>query len=236
MRRSYLVTFLLLVSAFVSASTAAAQVNPVDPAPTVPRSFQDRLGISLHASTLGAGGGLHVALLPWMNAHLNASYFGYSQQDVAIDVENETLSLDADAQLLSGALLLDVLPFKKLLRIRAGLLYNANRFAGHMELVDSYTVGAVTFTPEEIGTLSAELDFPPISGYLGLGLGHAVAPGKGFGVLFDLGIVYHQAPRLNMTGTGMIAPTAEQDVDIEENLGGYRWLPVVGLGLSYKPF
>ncbi|MDZ7771655.1 MAG: hypothetical protein U5K31_02790 [Balneolaceae bacterium] len=69
---------------------------------------------------------------------------------------------------------------------------------------------------------------------MGLGFGNPVQGSRALGLFVRLGVMYTDAPRFDMQGEGLIAPTANQDEDIEEGLQDFKWYPVLNLGFSVK--
>ncbi|MEM1094894.1 MAG: hypothetical protein AAGJ10_21040, partial [Bacteroidota bacterium] len=57
--------------------------------------------------------------------------------------------------------------------------------------------------------------------------------GKVVGFVFDVGMFYTDAPTFEMTGEGMLAPTAESGPAIETALDGVVLYPTVSLGISF---
>lgn len=164
------------------------------------------------------------------NVRAGASYFTYNRTDQIDDLE-VTVSYDADLELSSFRALLDWHPFVNAFRVSGGLMYNANSVDAFVEPTESYTVRRKTFQPERIGTMTADVSYgSKIAPYLGIGVGDAVASRIGFA--FDLGVLYTGSPSVTMEGTGLIAPTASQDRDLEEGLSVIYLYPVLSFGLS----
>jgi len=69
--------------------------------------------------------------------------------------------------------------------------------------------------------------------YFGIGWGNPVEKGRGLGFNLDIGAMYQNSPNIKMTGTGMIAPTAEANQQLfEDSFEGAKVWFVVALGLS----
>ena len=77
------------------------------------------------------------------------------------------------------------------------------------------------------------LDYNGFAPYLGLGFGRAVPKNK-FGVSFEAGSFYLPEPKVDITATGMLAPTANQAVSLQEDIRDYRWFPFLNLRLSVR--
>ncbi|MEM1270949.1 MAG: hypothetical protein AAGI08_12990, partial [Bacteroidota bacterium] len=162
------------------------------------------------------------------------SYFGLNLNDV-YDESDVAISWDTDVRLGAVQVLMDWHPTGGGFRLTAGGVYNALRGDATALPIESYTVGSRTFSEEELGSLTATLEHKnTISPYAGLGFGNAVGLGTGLSFAFDLGVTYTNAFSVDIEGTGMIAPTAEQEDALEEDLSGLVLYPVMSLGLSYQ--
>ena len=49
-------------------------------------------------------------------------------------------------------------------------------------------------------------------------------------------MIYQNSPHVNFDATGLIAPTAQQDEQIEDDLKGWKAYGVISFGLSFKIF
>jgi hypothetical protein len=169
-----------------------------------------------------------------LNAKLGLSYFSYSY-DAEAGAQDD-YSSSADLNLLSLSALADYFPFGNFFRITGGLMINLNKIDGTFTPTESYTIGGDNYTPEKLGDLKAEIDFNPVSPYLGIGLGNSLAGDSGLKFSFDVGTMYQGAAGVNLNADGLLAPSAEPDQEkqLEENLSWFKWYPVVSLGIIYK--
>lgn len=188
------------------------------------------VALSARAGTLGPGVELSTRISSHLNFRGNASYLAYSRSDEFHDFDVSVVA-DSDVRLSSFGLMADILPFKDVLRLTAGFVWNDNSLATIMTPLDEYSIEGKTFSTERIGSLEARLGHRrALQPYFGLGLGNPVSGRLTF--LFDLGMLYTDSPRLEMTGTGMIAPTSSQATDLEAGLYSFRWYPVAAVGFS----
>lgn len=198
----------------------------------LPASAQE-VALTARMGTLGPGLEVTTSLSDRFNARLGGHYFPYSRSDVFSDDDVDVRS-DADLTLMSVSAFADWHPFRNVFRLTAGIVYNRNEVSSVVTPISSYTIDEKTFSPERIGTMEASIghkaSFNP---YVGLGFGNAVS-GSRLGMSFDLGVLYTDSPKVRMSGTGMIAPTANQAPDLEEDLSGITLYPLLSLGISYK--
>lgn len=190
--------------------------------------------LTVRAGTLGPSVGLTTGLAKKLNLRLDVPFFSYGKEGV-LDVDNEPLSYDANAKIMLPGAVLDVFPFGNGFRLSGGAYMNRNKYSITARPTEARTVGATTFTPEEVGSVSADITYKSkLAGYVGFGYGNAVAPKNRIGFLFDIGALYTGSPAVAMTATGLLEPTAEQSTQIEENLTEYKWHPQIALGFSIK--
>lgn len=188
------------------------------------------VSMSARAGTLGPGIEFSTSLDPHFNLRFGANYLSYSRHDHVSDLE-VPVDIDSKLRLASFSLIGDAMPFQKVLRLSLGFIYNAGEASALMVPTAGYTIEGKTFTPERIGSMEATVNHGRrIQPYMGLGLGNPLRGKVTF--LFDVGMLYTDAPQLEMNGRGMIAPTARQAPDLEASLYSFRWYPVASVGLS----
>lgn len=209
--------FLLLLALLALPGLAAAQTG----------------GLALRIGTTGIGGDAILGVSDRVQVRASGTFLPYSttylQEDDRVDV-----SYEADAQLFTVAGLVDFYPFKNTLRLSTGLVYNASTVSALGTPAESYTTGGRTFSPEQLGTVQADLSHSAqIQPYLGLGFGNPLAGGR-FGVMLDMGVFYTGSPTVTMEATEMLAPTAENAPAIQEALSPVTIYPAVSLAFSVR--
>lgn len=193
-----------------------------------------RTAITVRAGTPGIGGDLAVGLTPHLNARVGASYFRYGHTTTET-IDDVDLGIDGNATLFNFSAIVDYFPWTGSgFHLSAGALYNGNVIDASAIANGPYEVGSRTFTAEEIGGLDGEISFNSLAPYAGLGFGNVTALGSRLGFVVDLGAIYQQSPRVEVTGTGMVGPTAEQAPQLKKNLESFQLFPVLSLGLSYR--
>lgn len=189
--------------------------------------------IAVKASTLGGNIELYRSFGKQFNAHVGFNYFGLKQELE----EKDDYTADADIGLMSISALGDYFPFpSSTFRITAGLYFNLNEIDAILTPVKSYEVGGDIYTPDDLGTLDANIKFNLVAPYIGLGFGNPTGGESGFGYSFDIGSMYQGGSIVALTAKGLLEPSAAEDQKkrIEDNLNWFKWYPVVSLGLTYK--
>lgn len=195
-------------------------------------------GIALRAGTMGPGIDVSYALNESLNIRVGGTYFAISQifdfEDADVDVE-----FDMDATWGGVTVMLDFHPFQNRFRLTGGLFYSLIEITGVGTPTTSFFIneGASNekeFLPERLGSLSLSAEYEQaISPYVGIGYGNA-ARGSRVAFLFDIGVIYSGAPTLDMSGTKMLAPTANWDARFNDGLESFVLLPVISFGLAIR--
>lgn len=202
------------------------------------RSQAQGIALGLKAGTLGAGLDLTVGLAPALNLRAGAQGFSLSRTFTEEDV-----SYDGKADLLSAWLLLDVHPGGGGTRISLGGVYSRNKLTGMSNAAGTVTINGVTYPVASVGTIDGEATAAELWPYAGLGWGNAVAPGSPLRFAFDIGVVYHGAPKISLTAhpanPALVPPSFFSDLEkerqkIEDDASKYKFYPVVNLGFSYR--
>lgn len=188
------------------------------------------VSVGARAGTLGPGIEVSAAISSHFNLRGTANYLNYSRSDEIRDFDIRLMA-DSDVRLASFGLMADILPFKDVLRLSAGFFWNENQYHALVTPLEGYSIEGKTFSPERIGTMEATLGHRRmVQPYFGLGLGNPTSGRLTF--LFDIGMLHTDSPQVEMIGTGMIAPTANQAGDLEAGLYSFRWYPVAAVGFS----
>ena len=195
--------------------------------------FAQGFAIGAKVSTLGISFELDKSITNNLNVKAGGAFFSYSQDGGG---GTDDYTYNAKLDLSSFFLLADWFPFGNSIRLTGGALINLNEANIALTPTDSYKVGGDTYTPKDLGVLSAKIDFNKVSPYIGLGLGNPTSGSSGLKFTFDIGTIYQGAPTVDLSATGLIEPSAapDQEAQLEDNLNWFKWYPVVSFGLMYK--
>ncbi|WP_431686038.1 autotransporter domain-containing protein [Hahella sp. NBU794] len=194
--------------------------------------------------TLGAGISVTIPLhdLSW---NMRGMVNGFSH---SVDRSLDDVDYDIDIDLESYGLIMDWHPFDGGFRVSGGLFSNRNEFTGTATPTENVEIGDFTFTPEQVGTLHAKIDYDrAISPYLGIGWGNAVAPTKGWGFNADLGILFTDTAQAHLSADSPAADAnpalkaqleselaKEEDNINNDDLDNAKYWPVIAIGVSYQ--
>lgn len=187
--------------------------------------------LKANAGTLGFGLEGAAQIHESINVRLGANLMGYSYLYQS-NPEDE-FDIDGSLRLSNFLALVDWYPFKSGFHLTGGLMYNNNNINIGLLPKQTYTVGGDTYTPDDLGSLSAELTFNPVVPYAALGFGNPFK-GSRFGVNTDIGLFFQGAPKVSMEAQGLLEPSAEQAPLLEENVNWFTLYPVLTLSLYYR--
>ena len=205
--------------------------DPVISRTPLKRSVSPGLALGGKVGSLGFGGELSARISSVINVRVGLNRFSYSLSDIE---PTQEIKYKGSLTLNSISALLDLHPFKGVFRLSTGVVLNNNNAAFEVQSLQTYTFGSTTFTPSETGILKGKINFDKYAPYIGIGWGSAVPRYKSIGFMFDIGMIYQNSPHVNFEATGLIAPTADQDEQVEDDLKGWKAYGVVSFGLSFK--
>ena len=225
MRFVFLTVFLI----FSSASTAFSE---------------DTAGFAVRASTLGIGGELTLPLNEKVNVRVGLYGLNVNRDETA-----DNINYALKAKLFSTGAMLDYYPFAGIFHLSAGAFYTGNKVVGDAVSGQNLEIGNRTYTPDEVGTLHGKVKVNTLAPYAGFGWGKVTGGKKRYKFLFDLGVMFHGTPKVELTPE---IPTdsplnldpvqrAEFDANLDQEIAafqgdvaGYKFYPVVSLGFGIK--
>lgn len=156
------------------------------------------------------------------------SLFNYQSDS---DFDEEDWQYNAQLRLLSFSNLIDWYPFRSGFHVTGGALVNLTEGNFKLYPMRTYKVGGTLYTPELLGVVSAKINLNKVAPYLGIGFGKPTHRNH-FYFSIDLGVIYQGAPGVDVTATGLLEPTAEQELLIEDNIQWFQFYPVISLGIN----
>lgn len=198
---------------------------------------QGGVALGINAGTLGIGGDLTIGLAPKANLRVKANGFKYKY-----DSTQDGIDYKFDLGLLSAMGVVDLHPTGGGFRLTGGLMLNKNKIDADAQPSASYTIGNTTYTPTEVGTMTAKMDFKTMAPYAGLGWGNAVGEDKKIGFVLDLGAAFQGSPNATLAATGgllasdanFLANLEREERNLEDEVKSFKLYPVLTVGLSYR--
>jgi hypothetical protein len=197
--------------------------------------FHHSFSFQLEAGTQGLGADLRYALLSRFSLRTGLSFIPVSKDNV-LTLPGFQSTNSASVNFYNVHLLADFVPFKKARGFRlvggAAYLYRAD---GGLTVVPTgtYTYGSTVVTGADIGNLNLDVSWKGIAPYAGIGLFKSF-PSHIFNFNLDLGTYYLSQPSTHIVGTGLLTDNSSLEPQFNQNLRGYRWLPVLQLNFNFK--
>jgi hypothetical protein len=191
-------------------------------------------GVALRMGSTGAG--IEYGREVRSNLSVRGGFGMLPAQNVEFTIEDESVDLDiaAGVSMQTFHLMVDYAPVAPWMRLSAGMIYNTLAVDVQGAPVSNYTFGARTFTPSQIGTVAADVEYArKVSPYVGIGLG-GLTSGRRVGVILDAGIAFTGSMAVDFRSTGMLEPMAEQEALIQEALDGIKIFPAISLGFAIR--
>jgi hypothetical protein len=190
--------------------------------------------VALKVGTFGPSLGVVVGASDKLNVRVDVPFLNFNYVGDE-EIDDFAVDISADVKLFSVGAMADFHPFSNGFRVTGGALYNNREVRWAASSPGDQTVGDETYTAAEIGTLYGVVEMgSKIAPYLGIGFGNPLSPNKKLGFVVDLGVLYQGSPKVTMTGTGMIEPTAQEASKVENNLEWAKYYPGLSIGLTYK--
>ncbi|HRO86195.1 MAG TPA: hypothetical protein PK110_15330 [Niabella sp.] len=221
-----LLAFLLGMS-FVSTAQTKDAVNRVD--------------LGIHGGTQGFGINGAYSFSNKFGVRLSSSLASFGRSDVLTWSGNEyNLSMSSNSG--NAFMQAEYRPFNdpnsqsrllQKLAITAGAAYFYKlKGAATGVPAKDYQMGDLTINKEDIGSINATAKYKPLAPYAGLALRQMKIQSK-LSLNLDMGSHYLSAPEVTLVGDKLLSGNEANQAILENNLKGYRWLPVLQLGLSY---
>lgn len=202
--------------------------------PALARQDASGFQLGVTAGTLGVGPEAGFRPSPIFGARVSASFL-----DVSHDFDIDDINYNGKAKLESYGAMLDLYPFMGGLRVSGGFRIDKNRVNLTATPTSNVTVGDVSYTPAQIGTLSGRVDADEFVPVVTIGYAGGLTKGLKFGI--DAGVMFQGKPvAQNLAATGSLASNAAFQTELEKerqkvnrDMEDYRYYPVVQLSLFY---
>jgi hypothetical protein len=232
-----------LVNKLISLSVAAAALMCPVSAFAQDKDDDARFKVVVTAGTLGVGPEVSYRVSETIGVRANATFLSIGQ-----DIDSDDITYDANLDLQSGGVMLDVYPFGGGFRISGGARINGNKASGvgAPNAGADFEIDGTTYTAAEIGTLRATTDIKNFAPALTIGYGGGLSRGLVFGV--EAGVLFQGSVEIApLTVTGLCAqPSAPArcaslaaDLEAErqsvnDDIDNYKLYPILQLSIGYR--
>lgn len=175
-----------------------------------PPCFAASSGSDVGYGSIGIGigtGGLGVDFAYPVFDHLDVRV-GYDFGSISGDRTEDDIEYDAKLKFSSARLIADIKPFGGGFRISAGLYTGTPKIDAKARGLDDYDLGDNTYRGDL--DIDGEIDLGGAAPYLGLGWG-GTAGTTGFGVSFDLGVLFAKSPKAHLDVSGYACDAGQND-------------------------
>jgi len=226
-----------LLSLFMTSAWADTSLENID--------VEEGNVVALKVGTLGLGIDYSIPVDNDFSVRFNLNGATYSEDDITVD----NIDYSGELNLFTVGALLDYYPYEEnTFRLTGGAYYNGNNFKGSSRptIYRDIKIGENSYNANVIAKLDADLDFNPISPYIGIGWGNKTTVQKGWGFSLDIGVLYQGEAEVNLTPDinpllrGTFVETEinrnieKESKQIIEDIQGYTFYPVIMMGASYK--
>lgn len=189
--------------------------------------------INIHGGSQGVGIELKYNFYKKLSARLGASIIPVEVKNV-LSLEDVDTDNNLAAKFTNIHLMFDYPLIGQGFRFVAGGAYFL-KAKGTLDATakEEAGFGDVTYTPEQLGTLTANIDWKGFAPYAGFAFFRAF-PKKRFNVTLDMGTYYLTEPKTKFTSTGMLTVDDKSQKQFQSNMSEYRWLPVLQLNFNFK--
>ena len=240
MKKIVTTTLVLLSTTVLSAeenvSEVVLKVNDINKTENITEAKEFNVATKL--GTLGFG--LDVSMPIKENLALRVNLNGGSYSDTQ---ENDGNDFEGTLDLMTFGALLDYYPYENNFRLTTGVYYNGNEFTGTAtpSITTTIELNDIEYTVNDIAYVNTEVTFNKFAPYIGLGWGND-AKSKGWGVTFDLGLMYHGQAEASLSPEIKDLEKIEEintaieneEKSIEDELADYKIYPVVAFGVNYS--
>src|SRR6266550_4504374 len=194
------------------------------------------VSVTPEVSTLGFGVSAGFGVTPLFGVRVAAHSGSYSR-----DLRKESIEYNGKLKLNNFGGLLDVYPFASGFRLSAGAFANSDKIDLVSKPGQTITVNGVAYPTSAIGNITGDVKFNKTSPYGGIGWGTKPS-GRGFGLTFDLGVLYQGSPKISVqphpTNPALVPPSFNTNLEIERaktenDIKNYKYYPVIGIGFSF---
>lgn len=235
-------------SSSAPASSAIQPANTAAPGSVSYRPFSS-VGVALKFGAAGVGFDLATPIASWLNLRGGASFFSYNTTLV-----EDGANISGAIKFQNASAMLDIFPFRNRFRISGGMtVFNNTGFNAALTVPggNSFSVGNASYTSSPADPIHGTGTFnfggrtaPRVS----VGFGNMLPRGGHWALETEAGFQYISRPTVLyvINGSGCTGPNntqcgpidqsdvKQEQTDLQNDLSGLRFYPVLSVGLSYK--
>ena len=222
---------------------AAALLIALGLAPAAALAAPDPLAAGRLAMGVGAGsnGGsveAAYALNRYLDVRAQGAFIGFDA-----DFKSSGVRYDGHLEQYTGGAMADLHPFANPLFVAGGFVSGARTLhvkASPTEAV-SVRINGVSFPVDQVVHLTGDADLGATAPFAGLGFDNTFTHAGHWGVRAVAGLIFGQDPKVTLHASGpyadnaaVLAAVAQEQASLQSDVDGYRYYPVVQLGVTYR--
>lgn len=221
------------VNASLTNKKAGQQENTANDANAVPQ-FVAPVSVQVLAGSQGIGADVKYGYSSRLSGRFG---FGIMPVDAnrAFGLASFKVMGQMSARFTNVHLLADYSPFANTsIRLVGGAAYLIKGDADALLTPSNgYTLGKRSVNKDDIGVISAKVNWQGIAPYLGAAL-FKPFPNHLFNVNLDIGAYYISSPGTSFTGTKLLTDNQAAAKQFNSNMRGYCWLPLLQLNFNFR--
>lgn len=225
----------LLTLTFLLSATAGAQADSTSTARKKLTHNSNPVVFSVIAGSQGLGADIKAGIVKKLSLRAGAAFLPQVNANNVFTFTDVPSDNTLKASFTNAHLLVDFTPFKgNGFRLVGGAAYLI-KASGTVTVTPngSYKYGDIEINQQDMGTTTMDIKWSGVAPYLGISLFRGT-PSKVFNITLDAGSYYIGSPKTNITGTGLLEGTSDQNAQLQKNMQGYKWLPVLQVNLNFK--
>jgi hypothetical protein len=215
------------LAATLMAGSAAAQTD-------------GRVAVGVQAGSTGLGGEVQFRVLPILTLRAGGDMFSYEDE-----FDGGRFQYDGEAEFSTVSAMADVHPFDNAFMVSAGAYFGERTVEVAARPSGFETIGGVTLTPAQFGSLVGDADFGSMAPFVGVGFNNTFRTRGRIGFKAVLGATFGEDPSVELRRDGgtALAPNVQAAFDVErereereleQDLEDFKILPVAQVGLSFR--
>ncbi len=196
-----------------------------------------QLAVGVGIGTAGAIAEAQYAVAPWLQLRGGYNYFEYD-----VDDTYDGIAYVGDLDLTTWGAFVDLHPFSNAFVVSGGMFVGDKGLLMAATPTTNTTIGNVTYTPAQIGTLGLDAALEETAPYAGLGWDTTNQGDSRIGVKLLIGVMFSGSPQVNLTASGGTLSNdaafqnqlAIEETNLQDDVDDYEYYPVVQAGLTYR--
>lgn len=203
--------------------------------PAAAEARDKRFSLGVSGGSLGIGPELSWRPSELFGVRANAGFLGFNHDETA-----NALTYQGRLKLNSFGLLADFYPMAGNFRVSGGARLNKNKVDVTTTPLSSVTLGAVVYTPAQIGTIAGTIKVNEVTPQVTIGYGGRIVSGLYAGI--EAGALYQGKPKVaNYTASGGLAADPAFNANLllekaalEDKVSKYEVFPVLQVNLGWR--